>query len=298
MPKHIDDILLAAGIPAEDVVKLNTLPEADQATFDAKPYVDKVRTNYSTQLANDPAFFTDLTLDKLPPEVKKKVESAQYGRAANITRDKFLKGLGMTEEDIADLTPEQKEKLELYIPAVTEKYAKTKAGDKQLQNDLIATRKELEKFDGYEDKMKLKYDTEYNDKYTAAVLNSALLGELSSIPGLKINAADIAKTAHDLLNNKFDFERVGDFGVELRQKGNKAMKVLKPNSSHELTLKDALLEIATERGWIEKQQQGGNGSGIVQGAVIPGANGQLKMTLPPHLADKISQNIAIEKKVG
>ena len=296
MPKHIDDILIAAGIPAEDVVKLNTLPEADQATFDAKPYVDKVRTNYSTQLANDPAFFTDLTLDKLPPEVKKKVESAQYGRAANITRDKFLKGLGMTEADIADLPEDQREKLELFIPAVTEKYSKTKAGDKQLQNDLIAARKELEKFDGYEDKMKLKYDTEYNDKYTAAVLNSALLGELSSIPGLKINAADIAKTAHDLLNNKFDFERIGDFGVELRQKGNKAMKVLKPNSSHELTLKDALLEIATERGWIQTQQDtGGKGSGVVAATVTP-VNG--KLTLPPHLADKISQNIAIEKKAS
>jgi hypothetical protein len=295
MPKHIQDILIAVGIPAEDAAKIDALPEAEQATFDAKPYVDKVRSNYSTQLANDPAFFSDITLEKLPPEVKKRVESAQYGRAANITRDKFLKGLGMTEEDIADLTPEQKEKLELYIPAVTEKYAKTKSGAKEVQEQLIAARKKLEEFDGYEEKLKAKYDTDYNQKYTSAVLNSALLGELASIPGLKINAADIAKTAYDLLSNKYGFERVGDYSVELRQKDNKAMKVLKPNSSHELTLKEALLEIATERGWVEAKQEGGSGSGKV--TITPNGNGQLqiKNVVSPHIADKISKNIAIEK---
>jgi len=132
MPKHIQDILIAAGIPAEDAEKIDSLPEADQATFDSKPYMDKVKESYKTQFQNDPEFFTDLTLEKLPPAVKKKVESAQYGRAANVMRDKFLKGLGMSDADIADLTDEQREKLEQFIPAVTEKYAKTKAGDKQL----------------------------------------------------------------------------------------------------------------------------------------------------------------------
>src|SRR3990172_3259059 len=103
MPKYIQDILTAVGIPAEDAEKIDSLPEAEQATFDSKPYVDKVKTNYATQLKNDPSFFSDLTLEKLPPETKKKVESAQFGRAAKIVTDKLLKGLGMTEADFADL---------------------------------------------------------------------------------------------------------------------------------------------------------------------------------------------------
>ena len=288
MPKHIQDILIAAGIPAEDAEKIDSLPEADQATFDSKPYMDKVKESYKTQFQNDPEFFTDLTLEKLPPAVKKKVESAQYGRAANITRDKFLKGLGMTEADIADLTEEQKEKLELYIPAVTERYAKTKAGDKQLQQDLIEARKKLEGYDGYEDKIKVKYETESNQKIAAAIFRANLIGELSRIPGLKISASDIAKTADEIVNSKYAFERVGDFGVELRQKANPQMKVLKDNSSHELTLSEALLEIAKDRKWVEEKTEPGKGSGTIP--VVPGKNGALSM-VPPHLQDRISSKI-------
>jgi hypothetical protein len=292
MPKHIQDILIAAGIPAEDAEKIDSLPEADQATFDSKPYMDKVKESYKTQFQNDPEFFTDLTLEKLPPAVKKKVESAQYGRAANVMRDKFLKGLGMSDADIADLTDKQREKLEQFIPAVTEKYAKTKAGDKQLQQDLIEARKKLEGYDGYEDKIKVKYETESNQKIAAAIFRANLIGELSRIPGLKISASDIAKTADEIVNSKYAFERVGDFGVELRQKANPQMKVLKDNSSHELTLSEALLEIAKERKWVEEKTEPGKGSGVV--TVTPDKNGALSM-VPPHLQDRISSKIGAAK---
>ena len=289
MPKHIQDILVAVGIPAEDAAKIDSLPEADQATFDSKPYVDKVRSNYSTQLQNDPAFFTDMTLDKLPSEVKKKVESAQYGRAANITRDKFLKGLGMTEADIADLTDDQKEKLELYIPAVTEKYTKSKSSDKKLQEDLIAARKELEKYGPeYETNISKKYEMQAEQKIAAAIFRANLIGELSRIPGLKISASDIAKTADEIVSSKYAFERVGDFGVELRQKSNPQMKVLKDNTSHELTLSEALLEIAKERKWVDEETEHKKGSGVV--TITPGKHGALKM-VPPHLQDRISSKI-------
>ena len=64
-------------------------------------------------------------------------EGAQFGRAAKVVTDKLLKGLGMTEADFADLPDEQKDKIESLIPIIAERYTKTKAGDKQLQADLI-----------------------------------------------------------------------------------------------------------------------------------------------------------------
>lgn len=292
MPKHVVDLLTNLGLPAEEAAKIDALPEADQATFDAKPYVEKVRGNYQTQFQNDPAFFNEMTLEKLPVEVKKKVESAQFGRAAKIVTDKLLKGLGMTEADYADLPDEQKEKIELLIPAIAERYSKTKAGDKQLQQDLIEARKKLEAFDGYEEKTKTKYESEANQKIAAAIFNAALIGELSAIPGLKIAAGDIAKTANDLLQAKYGFERVGDFAIELRQKANPQMKVLKNGSSQELTLKDALMEIATERGWVEAKKEDAKGNGVV--TVAPNGKGSLEM-IPPHLREKISAKIASEK---
>jgi hypothetical protein len=291
MPSHIETVLTTLGVPAEDAAKIIATPEAEQASFDAKPFADKVKENYKKQFENDPEFFSAITLEKLPPDIKKRLESSQYGRAANITRDKLLKGLGMTESDYADLTDDEKEKLELFVPAIAQRYAKTKSNDKQLQADLIEARKKLEGFDGYEEKIKGKYETESNEKVTAAIFNAALISELSSIDGLKISASDIAKTANDILQNKYSFERVGDFSVELRQKANPQMKVLKDGSSHELTLKEALKEIAEERGWVEKEQKKQQGSGTMK---VEPKNGTLSM-IPPHLQDKISKKIAAEQ---
>src|SRR6476469_10041328 len=101
MPSHVETLLTSLGIPAEDAATILAVPEDKQATFDAKPYADKVKSNYQTQFQNDPAFFTDTTLEKLPAEVKEKLENSQFGRAAKIVADKFLKGLGMSEADIA-----------------------------------------------------------------------------------------------------------------------------------------------------------------------------------------------------
>jgi len=293
MPKHIVDLLTNLGMPAEDAAKIDSLPEAEQATFDAKPYAEKVRANYQTQFQNDPEFFSGITVDKLPPAVKKQIESAQFGRAAKITTDKLVKALGMTEADYADLPEETKEKIELLIPAIAEKYTKTKTGDKELQNQLIEARKKLEQYGpDYEAGIETKHKTAAEQRITSAIFNAALIGELSSIPGLKISASDIAKTAHDILQSKYGFERVGDYSVELRQKANPQMKVLKEGSSHELTLKDALTELATERGWIEKPAVATKGNGVV--TVTP-ENGALKMIVAPHLQDKISKKIAAEQ---
>src|SRR5688500_5895777 len=204
MPSPVETILTSVGIPAEDVASIIAAPEDG---FDANPYTEKVKGNYQTQFKNDPSFFTDITLENLTPDVRKKLESSQYGRAANITRDKVLKGLGLTAADIADLTPEQKEKLEEFIPAVTERWTKTKSSDKQVQQELIEARKQLEKYGPeYEEGIKSKYETEASQKITAAIFRANLIGELSRIPGLKISASDIAKTADEILSSKFAFE--------------------------------------------------------------------------------------------
>jgi hypothetical protein len=118
------------------------------------------------------------------------------------------------------------------------------------------------------------------------------LGELSAIPGLKITASDIAKTANDILSSKYGFERVGDYSVELRQKDNPKLQVLKPGSSQQLTLKEALTEIATERRWIETETK----KEPIIGKVTPGKDGKLTVDfIPPHLKAIIEKKIAAEK---
>lgn len=297
MPSPIETLLTNAGLAAEDVTKITTLPEAEQATFDPKPYVDKMKGNYSTQLANDPEFFKSITVDKLPGEVKKRFEGEQFGRAAKIVQEKLLKGLGMTEADYADLPDETKNKIELLIPAIADRYTKTKSGAKEVQEQLIAERKKVEEYErrygpDYEKEIATKYQTEAEQRITAAMFNAALIGELSSLEGLKVSAQDLAATANALLNSRYAFERVGDFGVELRNKTNPSMKVLKDGSSQELTLREALVQLATEKKWIEDKKPDGKLSGTLK--VEPTKNGTLQM-VPPHLQAKISNKIAAEK---
>lgn len=292
MPKIVEALLSKVGIPSEDISKVLSVPEAEQEQFDVSPYVDKIKTNYQTQLQNDPHFFNDLTLEKLPDTVKKKVESGQYGRATNVAKEKIAKALGFTSEEIKDLEADEYKALDFYIPAILEKWTKNKSGDKQTQEQLIQARKKLEEYDGYEDKIKTKYEAETNQRVNSIIFNSAVVGELSTIPNLKISAADIAKTAHDILQSKYSFERVGDYGIELRQKQNPQMKVLKGNTSQELTLKEALTEIAVERGWVDKEK---TPEGPVKGKieVKPDGKGSLTM-VAPHLQKKIGDKINAE----
>lgn len=290
MPKHIETLLTSAGIPAEDVASIMAVPESDQETFDVKPYVEKVKTNYQTQLQNDPAFFSDLTLEKLPADIKKKLESGQYARATNVAKEKLAKALGFTAEEIKDLESDDYKSLDYYIPALAEKYTKSKAGDKETQAQLIEARKQLEKYGpDFEKDIETKHEKLANEKITSALFRANLIGDLSSISGLKIPAADIAKAAEDILFGKYSFERVGDFSIELRQKTNPQMKVLKDNSSHELTLKEALETIASERGWIDAEKKDDKGSGKIK--VETGKDGKLH-AIAPHVQDKISKKIA------
>lgn len=293
MPKHIETILSSVGIPTEDVAKIIAASDDDQ--FDIKPITEKIKSNYQTQFQNDPAFFNDLTLEKLPADIKKKLESGQYARATNVAKEKIAKALGFTSEEIKDLEADDFKALDFYVPAIAEKWTKNKSGDKELQQQLIETRKKLESFDGIEEKLKTKYESETNQRISDVIFNAVVVSELSSIPGLKISAADIAATANNILKSEFAFERVGDFSVELRQKSNPTMKVLKGNTSQELTIKEAIQEIAEKRGWVDKKDDDTSddktGSGKV---IIKPEKGKLTM-IAPHLEKKMKDKIASEK---
>lgn len=294
MPSHLETLAAAVGVPAEDLTAVAALKDTD--TFDPKPIIEKVKGNFKTQFQNDPAFFEGLTVDKLPADTKKKIETEQFGRAAGIVKQKVQKIFGLTDADLANLTQEQRDKYEELIPAMAEIFTKSKSGDKVTQQQLIETRKAYEELkalsDAQETTLKTKYETESNQKIDSALFSAALIGELAQLEGLKISAADIAATANSLLLSKYGFARVGDYGVELRRKDNPAMKVLKGNTSQELTMKEALQEIAKERGWLAEGKDSGKGGGKV--GIEPDKGGALKM-IAPHLQSVIANKIASEK---
>lgn len=290
MASHLETLATAVGVPAEDIQAVTALKDTD--TFDPKDIVEKVRGSYKTQFQNDPEFFKDITPDKLPEPTRKKFETEQFGRATGIVKQKFQKILGLTDDDLANLTDEQKNKWEELVPAMASLWTtnNSKGGDKVTQQRLIDTIKQVEALQAENGNLKTKYETEYGEKMNGALFSAALIGELSQLD-LKIPAADIAATANSLLLSKYGFAKVGDYGIELRQKAHPNMKVLQGNSSREMTLKDALTELATERGWLKekKDEKGGGGTFKIE----PGKGGL--NIIPPHLQGVIANKIASEK---
>jgi hypothetical protein len=237
MLKHLEQVITAAGLPADQVKALMDLPE-DAADFTPDTYVAPIRTNVETAVKNDPKFYDTLNKENLPKEFLQKLESEQYGRSAAIVRSNMLKAVGMKEEDFKELGEDGK-KIDVFTPAFVKKLSEGKVSDKELQQKLIEANTKIEELTNQAPTIEEKYKTEYEGKVTDYQFQSNVLGHLASVQGLtappKYLQADIARQ----LKAKYGFA-VEDGVVELRQKDKPTLKVLTDNGTKELTLGAAI----------------------------------------------------------
>lgn len=248
---QFETLLTAAGLPADKIAEISAIPAEKLAEFKPDDYVSLLRTGMETTIKNDPKFWEGLDENNVNEGFKKKIEASQFGRAAGIAKQKVLKVLGLTDADLADLTPEEQAKYETVITKATEKYANSKVSDKALQQELIAERKKYEDLTASlpekETALKTKYETEYASK----TLELAALGDLSRAEGLKTPAKYILPTILSELKETYDFEQKG-LDAKPLQKGTK-LSVL--DGSKELTLNDVIQKILVRDGLIEAKQQ-------------------------------------------
>lgn len=87
MQKHLEQVLTAAGLTADEVKALAELPDTT-ADFKPETHVTPIRAAIETAVKNDPTFYAGLNADNLPKDFVKTVEQQQYGRAATIVRDR------------------------------------------------------------------------------------------------------------------------------------------------------------------------------------------------------------------
>lgn len=84
---HLNTVLTEAGLEAADIESILAVAE-DATDFDAKAVVGKITSARETALKNDPKFWEALDENNVNEAFKKKIEAQQYGRAANIVRQK------------------------------------------------------------------------------------------------------------------------------------------------------------------------------------------------------------------
>jgi hypothetical protein len=283
--EHLNTLVTTAGLEADDIKAILELP-ADTKDFKPEDYVTKIRGNVETQIKNDPKFWEGLDENNVNEGLRKKIEAQQYGRAANIVRQKALKALGMKEDDLSDLTDEEKKSVETYVSKAAEKYAASKVSDKQLQADLLAARKKLEDLEAdiptREGKIKQDYETKFNNEK----LDFIILAELATVENLKAPASYLIKELAASLKEENAFQVNGLKAIP-KQKSNPNLDVLE--GAKALTLKDLIVKKLKADGLInEQQQQQQSGKGKVTVDVEPDNKGNLAIS--SHILDKIKAN--------
>jgi hypothetical protein len=248
MQVHLEQVLTAAGLPADQVKALVELP-ADAPEFKADVYTTPILTGLETKVINDPKFYEKINKENLPQAFLKTLEQEQYGRAASQVRANVLKASGLTEKDFEALGEEGK-KIDVFTPAFLKKVTEGKVTDKELQQKLIDAHKELEDLKGATPELEKKYKSEADQRVADYQFQSGVLTSLASVQGLKAPAKYLASGIIASLRGKYAFEIV-DGEPELRQKENPTLKVLVDNKP--LTLAGAITALLEADSLVEKK---------------------------------------------
>lgn len=285
---HLNTVLTEAGLEAADIESILAVAE-DATDFDAKAVVGKITSARETALKNDPKFWEALDENNVNEAFKKKIEAQQYGRAANIVRQKTLKTLGLVEDDFKDLPEEDKNKLEVFITKAAEKYATSKAGDKDLQQQLVSARKKLEELEldipAREGKIKQDFEAKFNDEK----LDFIILAELATVANLKAPAQYLVQKLSAELREENAFVVEG-LKASPKQKANPALDVL--DGAKVLTLKDLIVRKLTADGLIEAAPDPTKLKQRTTVEVDPDGKGGLEIS--GHIAEKIKANTPAE----
>ena len=280
--EHLNAIVTAAGLEPSDIEAILAIEEGKELDG---TYVGKIVSKAETIVKNDPKFWEGLDENNVNEGLKKKIEAQQYGRAINTARQKTLKALGLKEEDLGDLTEDEKKNLETYIGKAADKYASTKVSDKQLQADLVAARKKLEDLEldipTREGKIKQDYETKFNSEK----LDFIILAELATVENLKAPAQYLVQKLAAELKDENAFVINGLKAIP-KQKSNPNLAIL--DGAKEVTLKDLIVKKLTADGLIGEQKQKEKQTGKFTADVEPDGTGGLAIS--PDVLAKINAN--------
>lgn len=289
MQKHLEEVLTAAGLPADQVKALVDLPD-DAKDFKPDTFVAPVRTTIETQVKNDPKFYEGLNKENLPKEFVQQLEREQYGRAAVIVRGNMLKAVGLSEKDF-DALGEDGKKIEVFTPAFVKKLSEGKVTDKELQQKLIDANTKIAELEGAAPQLEEKYKGQYEKQLNEEKAQFVVLASLAQVQGLKAPANFIADKITARLRDKYAIV-VSGLDAVVRQKDKPDLKVLVDGKT-ELTLNDAILAELKAADLVEPGKKTDKKDGKVVVDVEPG-KGDFKLNT--HVNDKISKRLAEEGK--
>jgi type I site-specific restriction endonuclease len=258
MPEQYKQIVAALGIlPADKIAELDALTVDQLKDFKADGYVGDITTGMRTAALNDNEFLKTIDVQKLPSEVQKTIEKAQYGRFMNEMKSN-LKAAGIDYEDLSEA--DQNSLKTLLTKGLEKHAAKIGAPDaqKQLQAQLQAAIKEKEDLEGSWTKKHQEELDKLTSKYSSTMEKSTFSGKISRFD-TKVPASMISESVLAIMKNDYHVTFEAETGVfTATQKTNPSLPVME--GSKILTF-DELLDKVMKASQLlnEKKEEGQEG---------------------------------------
>lgn len=295
--QHVEQVLKELGFGDADIKELKEL-KADAADFTTDKYIAPVRTGYETRLENDPDFLKKIITDeRVPAEVKKAIESGQYGRFMNETKA-FLLSKGVTEDELKEAW--EKKSLKGILDSGFTGYSK-KVGAPEtltaLQGQLATALQEKESLTKGQQKLiddavnGAKSDSQIllekmAAKQTISDLNGFKEGEgtAEKVFEFKVAPGIVAGIIHDGVKEKYAVilnPATGDF--EIRQKADPTLKVL-TTGGKEVSYAQAAIAYAKAKDLVqERKAAGGKKEAIKTTVEVEGENTKVGAVIPAYI---------------
>lgn len=287
--EYLKPLLTGLGIDEKKADELLNIPEDKQKDFKPDEVVDAAKKTWETKLKNDPEFLGSLSEDVLPEPIIKSIESKQYGKAAAMTRQHLIKGMGLTDADFEDLGDDGK-KIQVFVKRAVEKFVAGKSTDEKLQNDLIAARKELDKLKEEEPQKLTELENRFKTESDARMFEFIVLTNLANFKNLKVPVSYVVDKVTAKLKSTYAFEVEG-MDATPKQKNNPKLDVIV--GTDKLTLGKAIEKILTDDDLLAKEVTPTKEKGNIQ-IDVEGSGGELKIS--SHIADKIKKVMELEGK--
>lgn len=296
MAKQHELLFKALGVPDNLIKIIEEVKPEEAENFKPEEIVKSIREGSKSLLMNDGDFLKTIPEDKIHPDILKKYESGQYARFTNELIEVATKKLGLDEKKV--FTDEDKKS----IKKLAEKMATSYLAEKGNTDGLAKMQADLQKALGDLDQQKTEFETKLSTEKEALsvanvgkvlkLLTTIELGKLDKVK-LNVPATYITDPLLGKLGNKYNLVLEND-QIELRQKENKALKVL-DSAGKEISFAQALrsqvLEDKVGEEVKEQQQQQQHRQIIVN----PGEEGNGEITTPSYIQDKIDKATALEK---
>lgn len=304
MPEQHVKLFAGLGIPQEVIDQIEGVTPEQAKDWNADSVSAPVRAALKKTLQpdflNDAEFLKSIPEDKVPEEVRKKVEAGQYGRFMQEV-GQVAKKLGLEDTDFSDMSEEEKKSLKTYVGKIAEKYLSKKGsveGAKELQRQVSKLTDDLEAKDKtWQEKLDADLQ-KVNGSANAKVIKALTRAEMQGLKDeleIGVPVAYITEPVLAKLNAKYSVVLTDGDELQLKQKADSNLDVME--NGKPLTFAQALKNIVVEEkiGKVKDSKQQ-PGPGDKKKVIIGGVEGEPgAFELPASIADKVKRNEDLEK---